>query len=155
MMQQNKTFLTAVIFPVFVFCFVFQASPCHAGLIGKCIKSGIKFFSSSKNAVAAGEKSLTGLSKTLGRVHVGQLPGEAGETIRRIKRGGPHPFDRDGMEFRNHEGLLPSKPSGYYSEYTVATPGTSGRGSRRIVSGRDGEMYYSDDHYNSFKQILD
>ncbi|MDP1717636.1 MAG: ribonuclease domain-containing protein, partial [Burkholderiales bacterium] len=28
-----------------------------------------------------------------------------------------------------------------------------GRGARRIVVGRDGEPYYTDDHYASFRRI--
>jgi ribonuclease T1 len=55
--------------------------------------------------------------------------------------------------FQNREGLLPEQPSGYYHEYTVLTPGSSDRGARRIVTGSQGEMYYTDDHYGSFQRI--
>ena len=50
---------------------------------------------------------------------------------------------------------LPQRERGYYREYTVPTPGVKGRGARRIVAGRFGEYYYSDDHYRSFKRIRD
>ena len=42
---------------------------------------------------------------------------------------------------------------GYYAEYTVETPGSSDRGARRIVGGESGELYYTDDHYDSFSWI--
>ncbi|HEX5503935.1 MAG TPA: ribonuclease domain-containing protein [Thermomicrobiales bacterium] len=83
-----------------------------------------------------------------------QLPPEAQETIRLIDRGGPFPYSRDGITFYNREGLLPKEPDGYYHEYTVVTPGSADRGARRIVAGRDGALYYSADHYASFKRVV-
>ena len=44
---------------------------------------------------------------------------------------------------------------GYYREYTVPTPGVSHRGARRIVVGRQGELYYTSDHYRSFRRIVE
>ena len=41
------------------------------------------------------------------------------------------------------------------SEYTVVTPGSRDRGARRIVVGADWDMYYTADHYASFRQILE
>jgi hypothetical protein len=41
----------------------------------------------------------------------------------------------------------------YYREYTVNTPGAKDRGARRIVRGKGGETYYTDDHYRNFIQI--
>ena len=83
-----------------------------------------------------------------------ELPPEALDTIDLIDAGGPFPFDRDGVTFQNRERLLPSMPRGYYSEYTVITPGENDRGARRIIAGEDGELYYTDDHYDSFYWIL-
>lgn len=83
-----------------------------------------------------------------------RLPKEAQETIRLIDQGGPFPYDRDGITFGNRERLLPLKSDGYYREYTVITPGSSDRGARRIVAGREGELYYTDDHYESFRRIV-
>jgi ribonuclease T1 len=82
------------------------------------------------------------------------LPPEAQETIQLIDQGGPFPFSRDGITFQNREGILPPEPGGYYSEYTVITPGESDRGARRIVAGEEGELYYTDDHYESFKEVI-
>ncbi|MCC6169897.1 MAG: hypothetical protein IT329_21950 [Caldilineaceae bacterium] len=82
------------------------------------------------------------------------LPPEAHDTIALIDAGGPFPFRRDGVTFQNRERILPRKPEGYYREYTVITPGEDDRGARRIVTGEDGEMYYTDDHYDSFFEII-
>ena len=84
-----------------------------------------------------------------------KLPKEARETIRLIRKGGPFPYDKDGATFGNREGLLPQRPNGYYKEYTVITPGSRDRGARRIIGGREGELYYTDDHYDSFKRVIE
>ncbi len=82
-----------------------------------------------------------------------ELPREARETLDLIRRGGPYPYERDGTAFGNYERMLPPQPRGYYREYTVRTPGTQGRGARRVVAGRGGELYYTDDHYRTFRRI--
>lgn len=84
-----------------------------------------------------------------------QLPKEALETVALIRNGGPFPYERDGVVFGNREKLLPARERGWYREYTVRTPGARTRGARRIVAGRDGTLYYSDDHYRGFKRILE
>lgn len=83
-----------------------------------------------------------------------KLPRQAQDTIRLIDRGGPFPYRQDGTVFQNRERLLPRHPSGYYREYTVVTPGESDRGARRIVAGAEGELYYTADHYASFKRVV-
>ncbi|MBX3015033.1 MAG: ribonuclease [Caldilineaceae bacterium] len=83
-----------------------------------------------------------------------ELPPEALDTLDLIATDGPFPFERDGITFQNRERLLPQKPNGYYREYTVITPGESDRGARRIVAGEAGELYYTDDHYDSFSWIV-
>lgn len=84
-----------------------------------------------------------------------ELPPEALDTLALIEDGGPFPFERDGITFQNRERLLPSKPRGYYREYTVITPGENDRGARRIIAGDEGELYYTDDHYESFFWIVE
>ena len=86
--------------------------------------------------------------------HAG-LPPEAIETLALIQRGGPFPYRKDGTTFQNRERLLPTKPRGYYREYTVPTPGARDRGARRIVAGGNPPevFYYTADHYSSFRQI--
>jgi ribonuclease T1 len=89
-----------------------------------------------------------------GDVQVKALPAEARQTLALIQAGGPFPHARDGVVFANREGLLPRRERGYYREYTVATPGRRDRGPRRVVAGRGGEYYYTDDHYRSFRRIM-
>jgi RHS repeat-associated protein len=66
---------------------------------------------------------------------------------------GTQNFKKDGTLFRNIEGLLPTKPLGYYKEFTVAEPGATYRGAERLVVGGEGEIYFSPDHYRSFARI--
>ncbi len=84
-----------------------------------------------------------------------ELSTEARDTLQLIKRGGPFAYDRDGVVFKNYERMLPQQPRGYYHEYTVKTPGARNRGARRIVCGPLPECYYSTDHYQTFKRILE
>ncbi|GAA1852999.1 ribonuclease domain-containing protein [Microlunatus capsulatus] len=87
-------------------------------------------------------------------VALASLPREAQQTVRLIERGGPFPYDRDGVTFGNRERLLPARPGGYYREYTVRTPGEDDRGARRIVTGDDDrELFWTDDHYASFARV--
>jgi len=83
------------------------------------------------------------------------LPSEAQDTLALIAGGGPFPHPQDGSVFGNREKRLPTKPRGYYREYTVDTPGLSHRGARRIITGgKPPEMYYyTDDHYDSFRSF--
>lgn len=88
-------------------------------------------------------------------ITLSQLPPEARQTLELIRAGGPFPYSRDGAVFGNREGLLPKADRGYYREYTVRTPGARDRGARRIVAGGRGEFYYTDDHYRSFRRIIE
>ena len=99
--------------------------------------------------------SLNAFSFSQGEIEKRQLPREAIETIALIKKGGPFPYERDGATFGNREKRLPARERGWYREYTVKTPGARDRGARRLVAGRDGTLYYTDDHYRSFKRILE
>jgi ribonuclease T1 len=81
------------------------------------------------------------------------LPPQARATLQLIEQGGPFPYSRDGVVFGNYERLLPQRPRGYYREYTVPTPGARNRGARRIIAGRYGERFYTDDHYRTFRRI--
>jgi len=88
-------------------------------------------------------------------VQVGDLPEETRETLTLIKRGGPFPYAQDGAVFANRERLLPIAPRGTYREYTVKTPGRHDRGGRRIIASSGGQFWYSEDHYRSFRLILE
>ncbi|MFF4535500.1 ribonuclease domain-containing protein [Streptomyces aureus] len=91
---------------------------------------------------------------SVGSVCYGALPSQAYDTLDLIDSGGPFPYSQDGAVFQNREGVLPSRSTGYYHEYTVITPGSSTRGARRIVTGKKTlEDYYTSDHYVTFKLI--
>jgi ribonuclease T1 len=86
-------------------------------------------------------------------VTVEELPPEARDTLALILAGGPFPYERDGAVFQNREGLLPEQPAGFYLEYTVPTPGEDDRGARRFVVGGSSQFFYTDDHYESFREL--
>lgn len=91
---------------------------------------------------------------TLATISVDDLPQQARQTVARIDAGGPFPYSRDGIVFSNREHVLPKQARGWYHEYTVKTPGENDRGARRLVKGQDGAIYYSDDHYRTFKRVM-
>lgn len=88
-------------------------------------------------------------------IFVDDLPMEAATTLSLIHRGGPYPYRQDDGVFQNREGILPDRDRGHYREYTVETPGSDDRGARRIVAGAAGERFYTDDHYDSFHEIIE
>ncbi|MER5874782.1 ribonuclease domain-containing protein [Streptomyces sp. NPDC060235] len=91
---------------------------------------------------------------SVGSICYGALPSQAHDTLDLIDAGGPFPYSQDGVVFQNREGVLPSRSSGYYHEYTVITPGSSTRGARRIVTGEETqEDYYTADHYVTFDLV--
>ena len=87
-----------------------------------------------------------------------ELPREALDVLARIEAGGPFAYERDGVVFGNREHILPGRPRGYYHEYTVHTPGERTRGARRIICGgprrTPDACFYTDDHYQSFRRIV-
>lgn len=78
---------------------------------------------------------------------------EIRKMLDRIAANGPFRHRQDGVVFGNREGRLPTKPNGFYHEYTVETPGASDRGARRIIRGQGGETYYTHDHYRTFMRL--
>lgn len=91
---------------------------------------------------------------------VADLPREGQATYQLIRQGGPFPYEKDGVIFGNRERQLPRQDRGYYREYTVKTPGSRDRGARRIVCGgqeprKPRACYYTQDHYASFREIVD
>jgi ribonuclease T1 len=110
---------------------------------------------STQPVAPAREPKYSASGEDIPTVTLAELPVEAAETIYLILVGGPFPFDRDGVTFGNYEGHLPDADFGYYREYTVITPGLDHRGARRIVTGEnDTVFYYTDDHYESFAEVI-
>ena len=73
--------------------------------------------------------------------------------LARIERGEKDPHRNDGGVFGNREGRLPARERGYYREFVVRTPGISHAGPQRLIIGSGGEVYYTYDHYESFRRI--
>jgi ribonuclease len=94
------------------------------------------------------------VDKKSGQTQTGTV--DLGPTLNRIQSGGSFPHKNDGSTFNNlapigaSSPLLPVKPKGFYKEYVVPTPAVKGPGPQRIVVGKDGKMYYTPDHYDSF-----
>lgn len=128
--------------------------------------------SASAKALAAGLTGLLlasgpGLVQARGPISDGaietitsrQLPPQGQDMMALIYQGGPFRHDKDGVVFGNRERILPAHPRGHYREYTVRTPGERSRGARRIVCGGPKPVapeacYYTDDHYASFRKIV-
>lgn len=87
------------------------------------------------------------------------LPAQGQQVMGQILQGGPFRYEKDGTVFFNREQQLPRQKRGYYREYTVPTPGLKHRGARRIVCGgqeprQPDACYYTEDHYASFRLIV-
>jgi ribonuclease T1 len=100
----------------------------------------------------------TGTAKDASTCALSSLPRQAVATVAEIHRGGPFPYRQDGVTFDNRERLLPAEPLGYYHEYTVTTPGSSDRGTRRVIAGGSTRtdpdaLYYTGNHYLSFCRL--
>lgn len=104
-------------------------------------------------AQARSDAGPAAVTQGIPEIAVAELPREARETLQLIKRAGPFSYARDGAVFGNYEKRLPRRERGYYREYTVKTPAAKNRGARRIIAGTGGELYYTDDHYQSFRRI--
>jgi len=81
-----------------------------------------------------------------------ELPESVQDTINKIESG-----KTEGLrlhEFKNKYGDIPKKDSGYYTAYDT----TKGRlNDQRIITGKGGEKYYTDKHYEkgSFNKVID
>ncbi len=75
------------------------------------------------------------------------------DTLDRIERGQRGSHGNDGSVFQNRERRLPTKRSGYYREWVHPTPKLRGPGPQRIVTGDEGEIYYTPDHYKTFERL--
>lgn len=83
-----------------------------------------------------------------------RLPESVGYTIDLIESGHRFHRRRNGITFENREGLLPKQPEGYYKEWTVRERGQTGRKKARIVAGQAGELFFTTNHYKSFRWVV-
>ncbi|MFW5701033.1 MAG: ribonuclease domain-containing protein [Cyclobacteriaceae bacterium] len=82
---------------------------------------------------------------------------EIKSTIDRIKTNKPK-YSQDGLPYANDYKIDPNSQilnTAYnYVEWTVKTPGISGRAQRRIVVNKTtSQAYYTHDHYKNFIEI--
>lgn len=126
-----------------------SAQPLRAALLAAV--AAVLFLSSCASAASQQAAGVTGLPT----VPLAELPSEARQTHRLVLAGGPYPYPQDDQVFGNREALLPPADYGWYREYTVETPGSPDRGARRLVVGGDRVFFYTDDHYSSFREVLE
>jgi ribonuclease T1 len=74
-------------------------------------------------------------------------------TLKRIDSGKRLRFYHDGIVFENRERRLPARPAGYYHEFVQPTPGDDGPGAQRVILGSQGEVFYTSDHYRTFRRV--
>lgn len=74
-------------------------------------------------------------------------------TLDRIAKGIADPHSNDGVTFFNNKSKLPVQGAGYYTEYVIRTPGVGNAGPQRLVLGKNGEVYYTPDHYINFIKV--
>jgi ribonuclease T1 len=124
----------------------------RAGLIG-CLVGSLLVLGHWLPAYADSTAAPAWSEAITAAIAVAELPKEAQKTLALIKNGGPFSYEQDGNLFSNRERILPKRPRGYYREYTVPTPSATNRGVRRIIAGSNGEYFYTDDHYRTFRLI--
>lgn len=168
--MRNRNVLPLLLTALAVFCLLVFGGPDLLGdLSGRSAPGSTSGAASSSQAASgAASSSETASSATpssegkrqanpsnLPEIRESALPAEGRRTLALIRSGGPFRFSQDDRTFGNFERILPGRDRGYYREYTVPTPGEPDRGARRIVAGNGGEKYYTDDHYGTFKFIVE
>lgn len=58
-----------------------------------------------------------------------------------------------GDRYGNYEEVLPVDE--IYYECDIDTEGKTSRGKKRIVYSKDGDIWYTEDHYDTFKLLYD
>ena len=125
----------------------------YAGALLCCVIAALLVIAA--NFAGARDSGQDSTIASFASIAAANLPPEGQSTLQLIKKGGPYPYRKDGAIFGNRERNLPRQARGYYTEYTVKTPGASNRGARRIIAGEVGEYYYTSDHYNTFQRIVE
>lgn len=136
-----------------------RASKSRVGLVAGLALSAALATSLSTMLVQARTPSSVLPGSAVASVAYTGLPPKGQEVMEQIRQGGPFRYEKDGSVFGNRERLLPGQKRGYYREYTVPTPGLRHRGARRIVCGGQkprlpDACYYTEDHYSSFRLIV-
>lgn len=122
-----------------------------AGWLIRDVTTGSGPASTTTSTSAGAGAAVPGSSSGLPVKVLSSLPKEAAGTWKLIQQGGPYPYPKnDGVVFHNNGNVLPRNKDGYYHEYTVDTPGAKNRATKRLITGSQRELYYTDDHYDSF-----
>lgn len=136
-----------------------RATKSRIGLVVGLVLSAVLATSLSTMLVQARTPSSVLPGSAVASVAYTGLPPQGQEVMEQIRQGGPFRYEKDGTVFGNRERLLPGQRRGYYREYTVPTPGLRHRGAKRIVCGGQqprspDACYYTEDHYSSFRLIV-
>lgn len=117
-------------------------------------RNGLSSQMSRKHAMGVMEIDGTVVSKvrttpTNGGPPINHGPIDLGPTIARAQAGRSTGIGNDGKPFAGV-----GMPNGAtYREWDVPTPGGTGRGGMRILTGSDGSVWFSPDHYQSAVQV--
>jgi guanyl-specific ribonuclease Sa len=101
--------------------------------------------------VASGLRSLGDAALDVQVRQVVESMDRDGRPPERVAQGGRR-GGRKGV-FENAERRLPVRSRGYYTESDVWPRSSGGRGRERLIFGREGEVYYSADHYRTFVRL--
>lgn len=89
----------------------------------------------------------------LREIAVDDLPATALATLSLVDAGGPYADPDDGTPFSDPNGVLPSRPPGYYRQYTVVQPGSNDGTSWYLVIGEQQEAYWTTDRFSTFRLV--
>ncbi len=125
------------------------------------LMAGAETFAVEKSGVSVGDAAKTSASLAAARgsqlstrfVSTSKGLTDLKPTLNRISSGGKFPHRNDGSIFKNFEGLLPKQKTGFYREFVHPTPSIKGPGPMRIVTGQNGRMWFTPDHYKTFVPI--
>ena len=88
-------------------------------------------------------------SNYINKTEAGKL-GWTGGTVEKYKKGAAIGGDYYG----NYEKLLPTTKGVKYTECDLETNGGKPRGAKRLIFSSDWHFYYTDDHYESFTEVV-
>ena len=75
-------------------------------------------------------------------------------TLERVRAGRKLGHRNDGAIFRNREGKLPKeRDPNYYREFVHHFKKMPFPGPQRVIVGKKGEVYYTGDHYNTYRRV--
>jgi filamentous hemagglutinin len=80
-------------------------------------------------------------------------PVDVNPTLDRVRQGMKVHEKDDGTTFHNAGHPLPKKADGYYLEFVHKMKDIPFPGPARLILGREGEVYFTGDHYHSFVRV--